>query len=67
MPAEAGMLYYGLKEAGIKPMLAWWDGKKFVDLAAASTSSVHISSPTSIQSTSNAPPASAKVCKYWAI
>ncbi|MEJ2162848.1 MAG: hypothetical protein P8X60_05880 [Robiginitalea sp.] len=35
MPAEAGMLYYGLKEAGIKPMLAWWDGKKFVDLAVS--------------------------------
>jgi very-short-patch-repair endonuclease len=33
MPEEAGMLYYGLKQAGIKPMLAWWDGKKTVDLA----------------------------------
>ena len=33
MPREAVMLYYGLKEAGVKPMLAWWDGKKTVDLA----------------------------------
>jgi len=33
MPEEAGMLYYGLKQAGVKPMLAWWDGKKTVDLA----------------------------------
>lgn len=30
---EAVLLYYGLREAGIKPMLAWWDGKKMVDLA----------------------------------
>lgn len=30
---EAILLYYGLKTAGIKPMLQWWDGKKFVDLA----------------------------------
>jgi hypothetical protein len=33
VPAEAVMLYYGLRHAGIKPMLAWWDGKKTVDLA----------------------------------
>jgi hypothetical protein len=33
IPTEAVMLYYGLREAGIRPMLAWWDGKKTVDLA----------------------------------
>ena len=33
IPVEAVILYYGLKQAGIKPMLAWWDGKKTVDLA----------------------------------
>lgn len=33
IPIEAVMLYYGLKEAGVRPMLAWWDGKKTVDLA----------------------------------
>ena len=31
--AEAITLYYGLIQAGVKPMLAWWDGKKTVDLA----------------------------------
>ena len=30
---EAVMLYYGLRAAGARPMLAWWDGKKTVDLA----------------------------------
>lgn len=33
LPVEAVMLYYGLRQAGIRPMLAWWDGKKTVDLA----------------------------------
>ncbi|HUH47203.1 MAG TPA: hypothetical protein VLZ54_08635 [Arenibacter sp.] len=32
-PKEAILLYYGLKEAGITPMLEWWDGKKSVDIA----------------------------------
>lgn len=32
-PAEAIILYYGLKKAGVKAMLAWWDGKRTVDLA----------------------------------
>lgn len=32
-PIEAIMLYYGLKEAGVNPMLEWWDGKKSVDIA----------------------------------
>src|SRR5690606_12405193 len=32
-PKEAILLYYGLKEAGIVPMLEWWDGKKSVDIA----------------------------------
>jgi very-short-patch-repair endonuclease len=32
-PVEAIQLYYGLKEAGIKAMLEWWDGKKSVDIA----------------------------------
>ena len=31
--SEAIQLYYGLKEAGLKPIIEWWDGKKFVDLA----------------------------------
>ena len=26
-------LYYGLKAVGESPMLEWWDGNKFVDLA----------------------------------
>ena len=30
---EAIQLYYGLREAGINPMLEWWDGKKSVDIA----------------------------------
>ncbi len=33
LPVEAVILYYGLKQEGIRPMLAWWDGKKTVDLA----------------------------------
>ncbi|MCP4976653.1 MAG: hypothetical protein GY931_10865 [Maribacter sp.] len=32
-PVEAVQLYYGLKEAGVKGMLEWWDGKKSVDIA----------------------------------
>ena len=32
-PVEAIQLYYGLKEAGVKTMLEWWDGKKSVDIA----------------------------------
>lgn len=32
-PPEAVLLYYGLKAAGVKPTLEWWDGKKFVDLS----------------------------------
>lgn len=32
-PVEAIQLYYGLKEAGVYPMLEWWDGKKSVDIA----------------------------------
>lgn len=34
-PAEAIMLYYRLKEAGVSAMLAWWDGKRTVDLAVS--------------------------------
>lgn len=30
---EAIQLYYGLKAAGVNPMLEWWDGKKSVDIA----------------------------------
>ncbi|MEE9364364.1 MAG: hypothetical protein V3U92_17315 [Cellulophaga sp.] len=30
---EAIQLYYGLREAGLNPMLEWWDGKKSVDIA----------------------------------
>lgn len=33
LPEETVILYYGLKEAGIPSMLAWWDGKQTVDLA----------------------------------
>lgn len=33
--AEAIILYYGLKRAGVKAMLAWWDGSKTVDLAVS--------------------------------
>lgn len=32
-PIEAIRLYYGLKQAGVHPMLEWWDGKKSVDIA----------------------------------
>jgi len=32
-PLQAVQLYYGLKEAGVNPMLEWWDGKKSVDIA----------------------------------
>jgi len=32
-PLEAIKLYYGLKQAGVHPMLEWWDGKKSVDIA----------------------------------
>lgn len=32
-PKEAIQLYYGLKDAGLFPMLEWWDGKKSVDIA----------------------------------
>lgn len=37
LPVEAVMLYYGLKLAGHHPMLAWWDGSKFVDVAFSRT------------------------------
>ena len=32
-PLEAIQLYYALKEAGVKSMLEWWDGKKSIDIA----------------------------------
>ena len=32
-PVAAVQLYYGLKAAGESPMLEWWDGSKFIDLA----------------------------------
>ncbi|WP_372973084.1 hypothetical protein [Muriicola sp.] len=32
-PRAAIKLYYALKEAGVYPMLEWWDGKKSVDIA----------------------------------
>lgn len=32
-PIEAIQLYYGLKQAGVKAMLEWWDGNKSVDIA----------------------------------
>lgn len=32
-PVEAIQLYYGLKLAGVNPMLEWWDGNKSVDIA----------------------------------
>lgn len=35
IPKEAAILYYGLIQAGVKPMLAWWDGKNTVDLAVS--------------------------------
>lgn len=34
-PEEAIILYYGLKQAGTQAMIAWWDGKKTVDLAVS--------------------------------
>ena len=34
-PLEAVQLYYGLKESGIHPMLEWWDGKRFIDIAVS--------------------------------
>jgi hypothetical protein len=35
IPKEAAILYYGLIQAGVKPMLAWWNGKHTVDLAVS--------------------------------
>lgn len=32
-PVEAVQLFYALKQAGVNPMLEWWDGKKSVDIA----------------------------------
>lgn len=32
-PIDAIHLFYALKEAGVHPMLEWWDGKKSVDIA----------------------------------
>jgi hypothetical protein len=32
-PVQAVQLYYGLKQAGVNPMLEWWDGKKSIDVA----------------------------------
>ena len=32
-PLEAIHLFYALKEAGVNPMLEWWDGNKSVDIA----------------------------------
>ena len=32
-PLAAIRLYYALKDAGVYPMLEWWDGKKSVDIA----------------------------------
>lgn len=32
-PIEAIQLYYGLKQANVKPMLEWWNGKRSVDIA----------------------------------
>ena len=32
-PVEAIRLYYGLKNAGVSPMLEWWDGNKSIDIA----------------------------------
>lgn len=34
-PLEAVQLYYGLKGAGVHPMLEWWDGKKSIDIAVS--------------------------------
>ena len=32
-PIDAVHLFYALKDAGVHPMLEWWDGKKSVDIA----------------------------------
>ena len=32
-PVAAIQLYYGLKAAGASPMLEWWDGDRFIDIA----------------------------------
>nr|WP_297788529.1 hypothetical protein [uncultured Allomuricauda sp.] len=32
-PIDAIHLFYALKDAGVYPMLEWWDGKKSVDIA----------------------------------
>lgn len=32
-PVEAVQLYFGLRAAGIKPTLEWWDGEKSIDLS----------------------------------
>jgi len=32
-PIQAIQLYYGLKAAGVTPMMEWWDGEKSVDIA----------------------------------
>ncbi len=34
-PVEAIQLYYGLKEKGVRAMLAWWDGRQIIDLAVS--------------------------------
>ena len=34
-PQEAIQLYYGLKAAGVHPMLEWWDGNKSIDIAVS--------------------------------
>ncbi|MCW5515401.1 hypothetical protein [Muriicola sp. Z0-33] len=34
-PLEAVQLYYGLKAAGVHPMLEWWDGNKSIDIAVS--------------------------------
>jgi len=32
-PKQAVALYYALKDAGVNPMLEWWDGSRSVDIA----------------------------------
>lgn len=32
-PIDAIHLFYALKDAGVHPMLEWWDGKRSVDIA----------------------------------
>lgn len=32
-PVEAIQLYYSLKEVGVNPMLEWWNGNRFIDIA----------------------------------